>query len=215
MKTFYITLFLILSLIIFSNVEIAAQTRIKIGTQTWTCTNLNVSIFSNGDTIPEAKSIAEWVKAGQNKQPAWCYYNNDPSNGVTYGKLYNWYAVNDPRGLAPKGWHIPTDTEWTILTDYLGGMDSAGKKIKSSSGWNGINGNNSSGFNAIPGGNRHNGGEFLGLGYGSRWWSATENGIEEAWCRMVFFDGDEVTRICNKKNCDGKDYGLYIRCLIN
>ena len=93
--------------------------------------NLDVATFRNGDPIPEAKSNEEWQKAGENKQPAWCYYDNDPKNGAIYGKLYNWYAVNDPRGLAPSGYHIPSDAEWTKLTDFLGGKTVAGDKMKS------------------------------------------------------------------------------------
>jgi uncharacterized protein (TIGR02145 family) len=106
---------------------------VKIGTQTWMIENLNVERFRNGDLIPQAKTNDEWERAGENKKPAWCYYDNDPKNGAKYGKLYNWYAVNDPRGLAPAGWHVPTDTEWTTLGDYLG--NDAGMKMKSTSGW--------------------------------------------------------------------------------
>jgi uncharacterized protein (TIGR02145 family) len=106
---------------------------VKIGTQTWMAENLNVSTFRNGDLIPEAKTKEEWEKAGKEGKPAWCYYDNDPKNGAKYGKLYNWYAVNDHRGLAPAGWHVPTDTEWTTLGDQLG--SDPGKKMKSTSGW--------------------------------------------------------------------------------
>ena len=112
-----------------------AQT-VTIGNQVWMTKNLDISTFRNGDTIPEAKTNEEWKKAGENKQPAWCYYDNDPANGAKYGKLYNWYAVNDPRGLAPIGYHIPSDAEWTKLTDFLGGESVAGTKMKSKSGWN-------------------------------------------------------------------------------
>jgi len=107
---------------------------LKIGTQTWMTENLNVSTFRNGDPIPEAKTEEEWKKADKERTPAWCYYENDPKNGTKYGKLYNWYAVIDPRGLAPAGWHVPIDSEWTVLNDYLGD-EAAGKKIKSTSGW--------------------------------------------------------------------------------
>lgn len=107
---------------------------VKIGTQTWMTENLNVPTFRNGDPIPEAKTDEEWKQAGENQQPAWCYYENDPKNGTKYGKLYNWYAVSDPRGLAPTGWHIPTDAEWTTFENQLG--DDAGKKMKSTSVWN-------------------------------------------------------------------------------
>ena len=105
---------------------------VTIGTQTWTTKNLDVATFRNGDAIPQAKTDKEWQAAGDNKQPAWCYYDNDPKNGTKYGKLYNWYAVNDVRGLAPVGYHIPTDTEWTKLSDYLGGEDYAENKMKMS-----------------------------------------------------------------------------------
>lgn len=101
---------------------------VTIGTQVWMTKNLDVSTFRNGDPIPEAKTKEEWKKAGENKQPAWCYYDNNSANGAQYGKLYNWYAVNDSRGLAPVGYHIPSDAEWTILVDFLG--DEAGNKMK-------------------------------------------------------------------------------------
>ena len=103
---------------------------VTIGTQTWTTKNLDVATFRNGDAIPQAKTFKEWKDAGNNKQPAWCYYDDDAKNGTKYGKLYNWYAVNDARGLAPAGWHIPTDEEWTVLSTFLGGGDVAGKKMK-------------------------------------------------------------------------------------
>jgi uncharacterized protein (TIGR02145 family) len=106
---------------------------VKIDSQIWMNQNLNVNTFKNGDPIPQAKTNEEWEQAGKKKQPVWCYYDNDPKNGAKYGKLYNWYAVNDKRGLAPNGWHVPTDAEWTILETFLG--TEAGKKMKSTSGW--------------------------------------------------------------------------------
>jgi hypothetical protein len=108
---------------------------VAIGTQVWTTKNLDVATFRNGDLIPEAKTDEEWKAAGENKQPAWCYYDNKAANGTKYGKLYNWYAVVDYRGLAPAGWHVPTDEEWTVLSTYLGGKEVAGEKMKSRSGW--------------------------------------------------------------------------------
>jgi len=134
MKTNTKFLFVSLAMILGLNPIFQAQT-VTIGKQVWMTKNLDVSTFRNGDPIPEAKTDEAWKAAGENKQPAWCYYDNDPKNGTKYGKLYNWYAVNDPRGLAPAGYHIPTDAEWTVLTDYLGGEDVAGKKMKSTSGW--------------------------------------------------------------------------------
>src|ERR1700722_9533725 len=93
---------------------------ITIGSQVWTKENLNVSTFRNGDPILEAQSYEEWRKAWDKHQPAWCYYKGDSANGNKYGKLYNWYAVNDSKGLAPQGWHIPSKDEWSILVTFLG-----------------------------------------------------------------------------------------------
>lgn len=93
---------------------------VKIGDQTWMTENLDLSSFRNGDLINEASTEKEWENAGQESRPAWCYADNSTANGKKYGKLYNWFAVNDPRGLAPNGWHIPGDAEWTKLTNYLG-----------------------------------------------------------------------------------------------
>lgn len=128
--------------------------------QEWMPENLNVDKFRNGDEIPEIRDAAAWEAAGESKQPAWCYYENDPTNGEKYGKLYNWYAVADPRGLCPSGWHVPSDAEWTALTDYLGGNELAGMKMKSTNGWEPYegksgNGNNESGFSGLPGGYRY------------------------------------------------------------
>jgi uncharacterized protein (TIGR02145 family) len=143
---------LLLALFIFVLCSINAQT-VTIGKQVWMAKNLNVEVFRNGDSIPEVKTNEEWEKAWKKGKPAWCYYDNNPANGTKYGKLYNWFAVNDPRGLAPKDWHIPSDSEWTVLTDFLGGEDVAGKKMKSTSGWqNNGKGNNKSGFSCLPGG---------------------------------------------------------------
>jgi len=104
-------------------VSITYSQTVTIGTQVWMTKNLDASTFRNGDSILQAKTEVEWKKAGENKQPAWCYHNNDPSIGGTYGKLYNWYAVNDPRGLAPAGWHVPSSEEWETLIDKIGWVD--------------------------------------------------------------------------------------------
>jgi uncharacterized protein (TIGR02145 family) len=150
------------------------QPEVTIGTQVWTSKNLDVSTFRNGDPIPEAKTEAKWKAAGDSKQPAWCYYNNDQSNGTKYGKLYNWYAVNDPRGHAPKGYHIPTYAELTKLEEYLG--NGVGDEMKSTSGWlDGGNGTNSSGFSGLPGGSRDYDGAFEDVGRNGRWWISTES----------------------------------------
>jgi uncharacterized protein (TIGR02145 family) len=186
-----------------------ASNEVTIGKQVWMSENLNVDKFRNGDPIPQAKSDAEWEEARENKQPAWCYYDNDPSNGTKYGKLYNWYAVNDPRGLAPNGYHIPTDAEWTKLTDYLGGRDLACRKMKSKSGWDEHgNGTNSSGFSGLPGGYGNYSGSFYSIGKAGVWWSSTEDDASSAWSRILLYTNGSVDR-----STHGKGKGLSVRCL--
>jgi uncharacterized protein (TIGR02145 family) len=185
-----------------------ASKEVTIGKQVWMSENLNVDKFRNGDPILEAKTGEEWAKATESEQPAWCYYDNDPANGAKYGKLYNWYAVNDPRGLAPKGWHIPTDAEWTQITDYLGGKSVAGGKMKSSNGWieNG-NGNNESGFSGLPGGGIWGGGYFFGIGEAGSWWSSTER-YAFSWDRALSYRDVTLSRCSTYKGT-----GLSVRCL--
>jgi uncharacterized protein (TIGR02145 family) len=182
---------------------------VVIGEQLWMSENLSVDKFRNGDLIPEAKTDAEWKRAGENKQPAWCYYQNDPKNGTIYGKLYNWFAVNDPRGLAPEGWHVPTDAEWGVLSNFLGGDEIAGKKMKSSSGWseNG-NGDYSSGFSGLPGGDRYANGDFGNVGNYGCWWSSTEHSTFLAYSRNLLHESGYLLRYYSEK---GK--GLSVRCL--
>jgi uncharacterized protein (TIGR02145 family) len=148
---------------------------VKIGIQIWATANLNVSTFRNGDTIPEARTNNEWAAAGESGKPAWCNYNNNSANGLKYGKLYNWYAVNDIRELAPEGWALSSDDDWAKLTNYLGGLEAAGRKLKSTNGWNeGNNGTDEAGFMGLPGGYRVENGTFLNLGSIGTWWSVTE-----------------------------------------
>ncbi|MEE4198707.1 MAG: FISUMP domain-containing protein [Bacteroidales bacterium] len=182
---------------------------VKIGNQVWSTRNLDVTTFRNGDQIQQVKTDEEWEKAGAYKQPAWCYYDNNPVNGEKYGKLYNWYAVNDPRGLSPLGWHIPSDAEWTELTDYLGGEDVNGQKMKSTSGWveNG-NGNDKSGFSGLPCGFRDDDGAFGYIGEYGIWWSSTERHAYAAWNRDLSFSNVGVYR-----GDSGKAQGLSVRCL--
>ena len=132
-----IKLYLILLSTLFLNLQTIAQISGKlIGEQIWTTSNLNVSKFQNGDPIYEAKTKAQWVKASEDKKPAWCYFQNNAQNGVIYGKLYNWYAVNDPRGLAPKGWHIPTSNEWIELISFLQkDVKDVNEVLKTKTGW--------------------------------------------------------------------------------
>lgn len=170
---------------------------------TWMAENLSVSKFRNGDPIPEVTNDAEWRKAGETGKPAWCYYSNDSNNGDKYGRLYNWYAVNDSRGLAPTGWHVPSDEEWTKLTDHLGTKSGAVMKSKA---WAGGQGNDESGFNAIPGGNRNHDGTFHLMGNYAVWWSASPGQSNFAWFRFVTAANGFVSR-----DYSNKAKGLAIR----
>lgn len=146
----------------------------KCGLQEWTSSNLNVTHFRNGDAIAEAQSAEEWISAGSTGSPAWCYYNNDSLNDRIYGKLYNWFAINDPRGLAPEGWRISVNEDWTILVKNLLGVDYAGTRLKSITGWKTRNGINKIGFAALPGGYREKEGSFKSMGLRGQWWSNSE-----------------------------------------
>ncbi|MFZ6664477.1 fibrobacter succinogenes major paralogous domain-containing protein [Peijinzhouia sedimentorum] len=182
---------------------------VKIGQQVWMDKNLNVDKFRNGDTILETKTDKDWKEAGEKGIPAWCYYQNDPATEAKYGKLYNWHAVNDPRGLAPEGWHIPTDGEWTQLADFLG--DDGLTKLKSKTEWVADgSGTNESGFSGLPGGNRFDNGSFFNFGYYGYWWSATESDDSSAWFRSLSYSIGSVYRYYY-----GKGKGLSVRCLKN
>ncbi len=180
---------------------------ITIGTQEWTSENLNVEHYRNGDPIPQVQDKDDWKNLTTG---AWCYYDNDPANGNTYGKLYNWYAVNDMRGLAPEGWHVASDAEWTQLTDYLGGEKSAGGKLKAVTLWKSLDtgATNSSGFNALPGGFRFSIGDFNDVSKYGYFWSASEFYGTLAWFRYLSYVNSGVLRGYGfKKN------GLSIRCV--
>jgi uncharacterized protein (TIGR02145 family) len=180
---------------------------VNIGSQVWMTKNLDMSTYRNGDNIRHASTQQEWLDAANKKEGAWCYYNNDPKNGEIYGKLYNWYAVNDPRGLAPLGYHIPNDAEWSVLIDYLGGEQIAGFKMKSKEGWyNNDNGDNSSGFSGLPAGYRRS--NFYDVGNYGNWWSSTENNTDSAWVRFLIW----ITSKIHVTNFPKQD-GYSVRCL--
>ena len=191
----------------FTGCNIPPSSEVVIGTQTWTTTNLNVDKFRNGDIIPEAKTDAEWTAANTNKTPAWSYYNNSVDSGAIYGKLYNWYAVADSRGLAPTGWHVPSDAELTTLTTYLEGSCIAGKKMKNTCSWlNGGNGSNTSGFAGLPSGYRQ-GGTYYYIGGNGYWWSSSD-----------YFGSAYGLYLNASNNCTDrymiiKGSGLSVRCL--
>ena len=182
----------------------------------WMGCNLDVETYRDGSPIRHCQTEAEWIDAGNKKEGAWCYYNNDPANGELYGKLYNWYAVNDPRNLAPKGWYLPADDEWAELENCL---DSpfAGGKLKSTGTiedgdglWISPNrgATNESGFSAVPGGFRDRNGTFHLLGFHCYWWSTMELNVSNAWYRNVMFQNENFGR-----NSHDKKSGLSIRCV--
>lgn len=163
---------------------------IKIGTQIWATKNLNVTNFRNGDPITNLTEDSEW----KYKFPdggAWCDYENDPSNGKTYGKLYSWFAVNDPRGLAPKGWHIPSTDEWQTLVDYLGSKSLRGNEFK-----------------ALNGGFRDGTkGGFGNMSYFAAWWTSTEWDKGQAY--VMFLREDDTP----SKEIYYTDWGFSVRCI--
>ena len=169
---------------------------VDIGGKIWMAENLSISNFKNGDPIPQITDNGEWRKAGEEGNPAWCYYENDAVYGEKYGKLYNWHAINDPRGLAPDGWHIPSDEEWTQLTEKIG--TKAGTLMKSKA-WVGGQGTGESGFNALPGGIRNHDGSFHLQGNYSVWWSATPGQSNFAWFRFITSVNSFVSRDYSNK----------------
>jgi uncharacterized protein (TIGR02145 family) len=191
---------------------------VTIGSQVWMVENLKVTHYRNGDVIQNVTDNTQWANLTTG---AYCNYNNDSNNALTYGRLYNWYAVNDARKIAPAGWHVPTDAEWKQLEMYLGMSQSQadaagwrgtdqGSQLKNSSGWyNNGNGINSSGFSALPGGYREYGGTFIYVGYYAVFWSSTESSSSSAWSRALYYDLSDVDRYYG----DYKRYGFSVRCL--
>lgn len=184
---------------------------VKIGNSIWMTHNLNVDTFNNGDLIPHARTVGQWREASLAKQPAWCYYDNDTTKGSMYGKLYNWYAVNDPRGLAPNGWHVASDFEWTELISYCGGAVDGAINMKNNNGWseNGY-GANASLFTAMPGGNRTIDNDFSYAGERGFWWTSTEVNSVEARIRYMITNYKAVP-----KSNTLKEFGMSVRCVKN
>ena len=191
--------------------------RVTIGNQVWTTQNLNVSTYRDGTPIPKVEDATTWSSLTTG---AYCYYNNDSATyAAVYGKLYNWYAVagiydassfSDSslrKKLAPAGYKIPTDGDWTTLEITLGA--NAGTQMKTTSGWNnGGNGTNSSGFAGLPGGNRYDDGTFYDVGDLGYWWSSTEDNTTYAWLRYLYYSYSNVNRSYGDKSS-----GFSVRCL--
>ena len=176
---------------------------IKIGTQTWTTKNLDVTTYRNGEVIPQVQDANAWANL---RTGAWCYYENNTANGSSYGKLYNWYAVNDPRGLAPKGYHIPTDLEFYTLTGFLG--NNASVNLKSTESWlDNQNGTNKTGFNSLACGYVTHTGVFKDKGKEGSYWSSTE---EKSWAWRIKLSSEsyEIQHMQILKS-----FGFSVRCL--
>ncbi|MBK9358857.1 MAG: PKD domain-containing protein [Bacteroidales bacterium] len=187
---------------------------LEIGNQEWMIENLEVTHYRNGDSIPNETVWTQW---GLLTTGAYCWYNNDINWKDPYGALYNWYAVVDSRGLCPAGWHTPSDAEWTVLTNYLGGEDEAGGKMKSTRKppdahprWNLPNAGatNKSAFSVLPGGERPNNGVYSEFGSYGFLWSSVEFNSDYAWFRSMNCDNSKVTRLYTNK-----EKGRSVRCI--
>jgi uncharacterized protein (TIGR02145 family) len=167
---------------------------VTIGTQVWMAENLRTTKYNDNTAIPNITDTTAWKAL---TTPAYCWYNNDASTyKANYGALYNWYTVNTGK-LAPKGWHVPTDAEWTTLTTYLGGAAVAGGKLKETGTVHWIDNmyaTNETGFTALPGGLRWEDGLFYNVGVIGKWWSATEFLTNNAWYRQMYSKDSDVER---------------------
>jgi uncharacterized protein (TIGR02145 family) len=186
---------------------------VNIGNQQWMVENLKVTKYNDGTAIPNITDNTQW---SQLSTGAWSYYNNDLANNAKYGKLYNWYAVsktsNGNKNVCPTGWHVPTDDEWTVLTEYLGGASVVGGKMKEvgTTSWNSPNTDamNTSLFTGLPGGNRHFLGNYINFGNFGYWWSSTEASAYSAWNRFLNYNDGDAGRYIGSK-----EVGYSVRCL--
>jgi len=187
---------------------------IQIGDQLWMAENLKVTHYNNGDSIIYITSEEHW---GSMNQGQYAIYNDESINSNIYGNLYNWAVIGDIRGICPIGWHVPSDDEFTVLTDFLGGESVAGGKMKESglehwayySDQISLEATNESGFTGLPGGHRNtNTGDYIYMGFYGYFWSSTENGSELAWRRYLFHYSSGIAR-----DTFGKPNGFAIRCI--
>jgi uncharacterized protein (TIGR02145 family) len=183
---------------------------VSICCQRWMSKNLNVSTYRNGDVIPNVTDAAEWSALTTG---AYCYYDNDSATyAAVYGKLYNWYAVKDSRGLAPEGWYIPTEFEYATLSSCLGGDGVAGGPLKETgtTHWASPNNNatNETGFTALPAGTRTETGSFISFSNVGRWWNANELDATNGWYRAINNSTGLFSKISNNKKL-----GVSVRCV--
>lgn len=180
---------------------------ITIGKQVWMAENLKVTHYRNGDAIPNETKSKTWAGLSTG---AYCWYDNYKTTNKKFGALYNWYAVDDSRGLCPEGWHVPTHVEWTTLTTYLGGTIAGGKMKTTSKFWTSPNtdATNSTGFTGLPGGGRSNGGTFGDVGDVGYWWSSTERSSSSVWYHGLGYSDGSLS-VGN----GSKRLGFSVRCL--
>jgi uncharacterized protein (TIGR02145 family) len=186
---------------------------VQIGNQCWTQSNLKVSKYRNEDNILTGLSNSAWLNSISG---AYAIYNNDPVNDGLYGKLYNYFAVTDSRGLCPTGWHVPTDGEWTTLENYLGGSSVAGGSLKNTAtqpthgGWilPNTGATNSSGFTGLPGGVRLYDGDFGSVSNVANWWSSSVSSGSLVWYRSLLTNNGYVYRLNHVRTT-----GFSVRCL--
>jgi uncharacterized protein (TIGR02145 family) len=182
--------------------------------EVWSTRNLDVATYRNGDPIPQVADPEEWVKLTTG---AWCWYDNDSTTYHAYGRLYNWYAVNDPRGLAPEGWHVLTDAEWDAMETCLG-EDSVGYRMRAGSAqWPGpaTGIDNSSGFSGLPNGKRSDGGAFSHAGSAAVYWTAVEGSVSDAWCGRLIHDESlpDLPAMITGVGYTNKADGYAVRCV--
>ncbi len=184
---------------------------VTIENQVWMAKDLNISTFRNGDIIPEAKTSEQWTNYYTAGKPAWCYYDFKSVNGKKYGKLYNWFAVHDERGLAPEGWRVSNCEDWDILANYAGGTDVAAKKLRSENGWQfDQNGTNEYGFNGLPAGSINAYGMCGDIGAWGSWWCYNPKS-NPVYGKYLKYDSDRLEEYASYLKTDG----LSVRCILD
>ncbi|OFX28242.1 MAG: hypothetical protein A2X08_14405 [Bacteroidetes bacterium GWA2_32_17] len=182
---------------------------VTIGTQVWLVEDLKVTHYRNGDSIPNITDETQWTNLTSG---AYCNYDNNVLNSTTYGKLYNWYVINDSRNICPTGWHVPTDAEWTTLVTFLGGEGITGGKLKETGTIHWLSPNtgatNETGFTALPAGTRNSSGSYSNTFNHGYWWTSSEQDASNAWDRNVNYNHVDIYR-----NYDPKTTGFSIRCI--
>jgi len=209
-RNIYILLLLSLSFGTVTDIDGNVYETVQIGEQLWMAENLKVTHYNDGSVIPNITNNGDW---GGLSTGAYGDYDNNPTNSETYGRLYNWYTVDDSRGLCPEGWHVPSDNEYTVLTDYLGGTSVAGGKMKEAGldHWNSPNtgATKKSGFTGLPAGYRYySNGSYDTMGNFGYFWSSSEHYSFNAWYRLLLYYYSNVTRYYY-----GKQVGFSVRCL--